>query len=71
MMQNTNCCFDKSATLMRDACKKRTNTIIMITNQKVNRITRGSVMMMVIRVQTPRNLERRRRVLSRSIRTRA
>ena len=69
MMQNTNCCFDKSATLMRDACKRRTNTIIMISNPKIR--IRGSIMMMVIRVQTPRNLEWRRRVLSRSIRTRA
>jgi hypothetical protein len=41
---------------MRDACKKTTNTIIMITNLKIRRI-RGCVMMMVIRVQTPRNLE--------------
>jgi hypothetical protein len=44
------------ATLVCNSCKRRTNTIIMITNPKKIRI-RGSVMMMVIRVQTPRDFE--------------
>jgi hypothetical protein len=42
----------------------------MITNLKIKKIT-GCVLMMVIRVQTPRNPEQRRRVLSLSKRTRA
>jgi hypothetical protein len=64
---------------MRDACKKRINTILKITSPKIGRPKRGSVMMMVIigeikerralrKVQTPRNLRWRRRVLSPSTR---
>jgi hypothetical protein len=55
---------------MIDTCKKRTNTIIMITNPKIRRI-RGSVKMIMKRVQTSRTLERRKRVLNLSIRTQA
>jgi hypothetical protein len=40
MMQNTKCSFDKSATLMKDTCKRKINTIIMITQDRKNKWNR-------------------------------